>query len=75
MFISSYVLLHHVIGSVSETTGVWGIVYGGMGSVSNAIASAAKSFGAELFTESVRFWKVSGVLVGVHDFLLAWFKF
>uniref|UniRef100_A0A914E6M2 Amine oxidase domain-containing protein n=1 Tax=Acrobeloides nanus TaxID=290746 RepID=A0A914E6M2_9BILA len=56
---TGYVLLHHVIGSVSETPGVWGIVYGGMGSVSNAIASAAKSFGAELFTES----EVSEILV------------
>uniref|UniRef100_A0A914CC97 Uncharacterized protein n=1 Tax=Acrobeloides nanus TaxID=290746 RepID=A0A914CC97_9BILA len=58
---TGYVLLNYVIGSVSEIPGVWGIVYGGMGSVSNAIASAAQSFGAELYTECVTIYSIIDV--------------
>uniref|UniRef100_A0AC35G329 Amine oxidase domain-containing protein n=1 Tax=Panagrolaimus sp. PS1159 TaxID=55785 RepID=A0AC35G329_9BILA len=48
---TGYVLLHHVMGGLDGIPGVWGIVYGGMGSVSTSLAKAAKSHGAELFTE------------------------
>lgn len=39
------------MGGLDGKAGVWGIVYGGMGSVSESIAKAAKGFGAELYTE------------------------
>lgn len=33
--------------------GAWGYVEGGMGGVSQAIACAAQSYGADIFTEKV----------------------
>lgn len=47
---TAYVLLHHVMGSAGGARGVWGYVEGGMGALSNAIAEAAGSFGAEIRT-------------------------
>ncbi len=47
---TAYILLHHVMGSVGGKRGLWGFVRGGMGAVSNAIASAAKAHGAEIRT-------------------------
>lgn len=49
---SAYVLLHHVIGEVNGETGLWGQPLGGMGSVSEALAAAAKEGGAALRTEA-----------------------
>ncbi|XP_076819822.1 pyridine nucleotide-disulfide oxidoreductase domain-containing protein 2-like [Clavelina lepadiformis] len=46
---SGYVLLHHVIGECNNVQGSWGYVKGGMGSVSNAIASSACDKGAQIF--------------------------
>ena len=46
-------LLHHVIGGLDGKTGTWGYVFGGMGAVSKAIANAAQSHGANIFTEKV----------------------
>jgi len=50
---TAYVLLHHVMGT-SETVGAaaWGFVRGGMGGLSNAIASAAREQGAEIRTDA-----------------------
>src|SRR5262245_29618029 len=45
---TAYVLFHHVMGECDGVRGVWGYVRGGMGALSNAIASAAKSHGAEI---------------------------
>src|SRR5687768_3359992 len=45
---TAYVLFHHVMGECDGVRGVWGYVRGGMGALSNAIASAAKEFGAEI---------------------------
>jgi len=49
---TAYVLFHHVMGECNGVRGVWGYVRGGMGTVSNSIASAAKSYGAEIRTNS-----------------------
>src|ERR671919_2860223 len=38
---TAYVLFHHVMGESDGVRGVWGYVRGGMGGISNAIASAA----------------------------------
>ena len=45
---TAYVLFHHVMGECDGVRGVWGYVRGGMGGLSNAIASAAKEKGAEI---------------------------
>ncbi|XP_061492294.1 pyridine nucleotide-disulfide oxidoreductase domain-containing protein 2 isoform X2 [Rhineura floridana] len=48
---SGYVLLHHVMGELEGRQGAWGYVTGGMGALSQALASAATMLGAEIFTE------------------------
>jgi phytoene dehydrogenase-like protein len=45
---TAYVLFHHVMGECDGVRGVWGYVRGGMGALSNAIASAARERGAEI---------------------------
>lgn len=57
---SGYVLLHHVMGELEKEKGAWGYVEGGMGGVSQAMASAARSYGVDIFTEK----EVEQVLVG-----------
>jgi phytoene dehydrogenase-like protein len=47
---TAYVLFHHVMGECDGVRGVWGYVRGGMGALSNAIATAARSYGAEIRT-------------------------
>ena len=47
---SAYVLLHHYMGEIDGVSRSWGFARGGMGSVANALASAAKGFGAEVRT-------------------------
>src|SRR3954469_16683073 len=49
---TAYVLFHHVMGECDGARGVWGYVQGGMGALSNAIASAAKSYGTEIRTRA-----------------------
>ena len=48
-----YVLLHHVMGELDGRKGAWGYVQGGMGALSEAIASAAREHGASIFTDKV----------------------
>lgn len=47
---SAYVLLHHVFGEVNGKKGAWGHAIGGMGAISQAIASAAREKGVEIRT-------------------------
>jgi len=47
---TAYVLFHHVMGECDGARGVWGYVRGGMGTISNSIATAAKGYGAEIMT-------------------------
>lgn len=49
---SSYILLHHVMGDVDGSIGAWGLARGGMGAISNAIASALKEHGGEIRTQA-----------------------
>ena len=49
---SAYVLLHHRMGETDGVTGGWGFVRGGMGGVSEAIASSARAAGAEIRTDA-----------------------
>jgi phytoene dehydrogenase-like protein len=66
---TAYILLHHVMGGVGGRRGVWGFVRGGMGAVSEAIASSARKSGAEIRTNAsvksilVRNGKTAGVVL------------
>ncbi len=66
---TAYILLHHCMGGVNGHRGLWGFVRGGMGSVSNAIAAAAREFGAVIRTEApvakitARHGRVRGVVL------------
>ena len=45
---SAYVLLHHYMGEVDGAYRAWGFPKGGTGAVAEAIASAARAYGAEI---------------------------
>jgi phytoene dehydrogenase-like protein len=45
---TAYVLLHHYMGELDGAFTAWGTQKGGTGGVSQAIASAARSYGAEI---------------------------
>jgi phytoene dehydrogenase-like protein len=64
---TAYVLFHHVMGETNGVRGVWGYVRGGMGGISNAIASAAREAGAEIRTgaEVGRILARDGSAIGV----------
>ena len=49
---TAYVLFHHVMGECNGVRGVWGYVRGGMGMISESIASAARSYGVEIRTNA-----------------------
>ncbi len=49
---TAYVLLHHYMGEIDGEFRAWGLVRGGTGTISNAIAAAAREAGAEIRTES-----------------------
>ena len=49
---SAYVLLHHCFGEVNGKKGVWGHAIGGMGAITQAMAKAAASHGAEIRIDS-----------------------
>ena len=49
---TAYILLHHVMGQIEGQRGVWGFVRGGMGAVSQALASAAREGGATIRTSA-----------------------
>jgi phytoene dehydrogenase-like protein len=56
---TAYVLLHHYMGDIDGAFRSWGLSKGGTGTVSNAIAAAARAAGAEIRTEA----PVSKILV------------
>jgi phytoene dehydrogenase-like protein len=49
---TAYVLLHHYMGEIDGAFRAWGIPKGGTGGIAEAIANAARSFGAEIRTEA-----------------------
>jgi len=49
---SAYVLLHHRMGAAAGGHGAWAFVRGGMGALSEAIASSARAAGAEIRTDA-----------------------
>lgn len=49
---TAYVLLHHYMGEIDGVFRAWGFAKGGTGAISEAIARAARHFGAEIRTEA-----------------------
>ncbi|MFN8114116.1 MAG: NAD(P)/FAD-dependent oxidoreductase [Solirubrobacterales bacterium] len=49
---TAYNLLHHALGELDGQVGSWGQVVGGMGAISEAIASSARAAGAEIRTDA-----------------------
>jgi phytoene dehydrogenase-like protein len=49
---SAYVMLHHAFGEVNGKKGAWGHAIGGMGAITQAMASAARGHGAEIELDS-----------------------
>ena len=47
---SAYVLLHHVFGEVNGRKGAWGHAVGGMGAITQAMATAVQQLGVEIRT-------------------------
>jgi phytoene dehydrogenase-like protein len=75
---TAFVMAHHKVGDVGEgELGTWGFPEGGMGGLTAAMASAARSFGAEIRTEApvarivTRGGRVSGVSLVNGDELTA----
>ncbi len=70
---TAYILLHHCMGRVAGHRGLWGFVRGGMGAVSEALASAARQAGAVIVTNAavnrllVRHGRVRGVALDNGD--------
>ena len=74
---SAYILLHHVMGDVDGSIGAWGLARGGMGAISNALASACREHGGEIRTNAgvqrviVNGRKATGVILENGDELSA----
>ncbi len=49
---TAYNLLHHALGELDGNIGSWGQVIGGMGAISEAIASSARASGATIQTDA-----------------------
>jgi phytoene dehydrogenase-like protein len=64
---TAYVLLHHYMGEIDGNFRAWGFSRGGMGAVSEAIAGAARRFGAEIRTQApvAKFLTSNGQVRGV----------
>jgi phytoene dehydrogenase-like protein len=74
---TAYVLLHHYMGEIDGAFRSWGFARGGTGSISNAIAAAAREAGVEIRTETsvarinVKNGQASGVVLANGDELSA----
>ena len=49
---SAYVLLHHVFGEVNGNKGAWGHVFGGMGAITQAMATIVRGMGVRISLEA-----------------------
>jgi phytoene dehydrogenase-like protein len=64
---TAYVLFHHVMGETNGKRGVWAYVRGGMGGLTQALASVARSLGVDIRTEAdvARIAVKDGAVTGV----------
>ena len=72
---TAYVLLHHYMGDIDGGIGAWGFARGGMGAISNALASSFQNYNGKLYKGSgieefiVEHGRVKGVALGNgHEF-------
>jgi phytoene dehydrogenase-like protein len=49
---ASLAMLHHAVGEIGGRKGAWGIVRGGMGAITQAMAASAQEHGAEIRTDA-----------------------
>ncbi|EED31462.1 putative oxidoreductase family protein [gamma proteobacterium NOR5-3] len=49
---ASLAMLHHAVGEIAGRKGAWGIVKGGMGAITQAMAASAEAHGVEIRTEA-----------------------
>src|SRR5215204_3458505 len=65
---TAYVKYHHILGEIGGHQGAWGYVRGGMGAVSETIASSARQAGAEILTDAevAEIEIQDGAATGVH---------
>ncbi|MCH1492815.1 MAG: NAD(P)/FAD-dependent oxidoreductase [Luminiphilus sp.] len=49
---ASLAMLHHAVGEVAGRKGAWGLVKGGMGSITQAMARSASAYGVEIRTDA-----------------------
>jgi phytoene dehydrogenase-like protein len=47
---SAYVMVHHALGGIDGEAGIWGHAMGGMGAITQAMASEAESLGVSIAT-------------------------
>ena len=70
---TAYVLFHHVMGEAGGSRGVWAYMRGGMGSITQALAAAARDLGADIRCEAevtridVRDGQAAGVVLANGD--------
>jgi phytoene dehydrogenase-like protein len=70
---TAYVTLHHHIGDTDGQAGAWGFPRGGMGGVTQALAAAARSLGAEIRADAevarirTRAGRVTGVTLATGE--------
>lgn len=64
---TAYVLFHHVMGETNGVRGVWAYIRGGMGGLTNALASVARGLGVDILTDAAvaRIVVKSGAVTGV----------
>jgi phytoene dehydrogenase-like protein len=74
---TAYVLLHHYMGEIDGAFRAWGLARGGTGAISEAVASAARGFGAEIVTSApvervlTRSGRATGVVLANGDEIVA----
>jgi len=64
---TAYVLLHHVFGDVDGRTGAWAYARGGMGAITQAMASSCRALGVDILTDAgvAEVRQVAGRVTGV----------
>jgi phytoene dehydrogenase-like protein len=74
---ASLAMLHHAVGQINGQAGAWGIVKGGMGSITQAMAESARAKGVVIRTDAavrrieVAAGSVTGVTLATDEFIAA----
>ncbi|MEE4660251.1 MAG: NAD(P)/FAD-dependent oxidoreductase [Halieaceae bacterium] len=65
---ASLAMLHHAVGEIDGRKGAWGLVRGGMGAITQAMAASAQAHGADIRTSSPvqRILVQGGTVTGVE---------